>query len=89
MIPILCLPASTGSDLTPATMNWTVLVWGAPMSFALIWWFVDAHKWFKGPKVNIEHMMGPNVIEGQDGGSTSEHDSTEEVKVFHEGGKIA
>jgi hypothetical protein len=22
-----------------------------------IWWFVSAHKWFKGPKVNIEHMM--------------------------------
>jgi amino acid transporter len=23
----------------------------------LIWWFVDAHKWFKGPKVNLEHLM--------------------------------
>lgn len=30
------------------------------MSFqflVLIWWFVDAHKWFKGPKVNLEHLM--------------------------------
>lgn len=26
--------------------------------FAIItWWFVDAHKWFKGPKVNVEHRM--------------------------------
>ena len=23
----------------------------------LIWWVVDAHKWFKGPKVNLEHLM--------------------------------
>lgn len=22
-----------------------------------IWWVVDAHRWFKGPKVNIEHQM--------------------------------
>lgn len=89
MIPILCLPTSTGSDLTPSTMNWTVLVWGGPMLFALIWWFVDAHKWFKGPKVNIEHMMGSNVIEGQDGSSTSEKGSDEDMKVFHESGKAA
>lgn len=32
-----------------------------------IWWFVSAHKWFKGPKVNIEHMMlgRGEVVEGQ------------------------
>lgn len=23
----------------------------------LIWWFVSARKWFKGPKVNLEHLM--------------------------------
>ena len=78
MVPILCLPSSTGSDLDAAGMNWTVLVWGAPMSFALIWWFVDAHKWFKGPRVNIEHQMlgrEGNVLDGKDeessGGSSS------------------
>lgn len=27
------------------------------MTAILIWWFVDAHKWFKGPKVNLEHLM--------------------------------
>jgi hypothetical protein len=50
-------------------MNWTCLVYGAPMLGAMIWWFVDARKWFKGPKVNIEHLMlgrGENVVEGQD-----------------------
>lgn len=30
-----------------------------------LWWFVSAHKWFAGPKVNLEHMMlDRNVIEG-------------------------
>lgn len=75
MVPILCLPSVTGSDLDATTMNWTALVYGGPMvsyfrtcvlkdganSFsqlgALIWWVVDARKWFKGPKVNLEHLM--------------------------------
>ncbi|PGH30292.1 hypothetical protein GX50_06951 [[Emmonsia] crescens] len=57
MIPILCLPATTGSELTLENMNWTCIVYGCPMLLITIWWFVDAHKWFKGPKVNIEHHM--------------------------------
>ncbi|KKK22117.1 hypothetical protein ARAM_006469 [Aspergillus rambellii] len=57
MVPILCLPSVTGSDLTPDLMNWTCLVWGAPMLAVTIWWFVDAHKWFRGPKVNVEHAI--------------------------------
>ena len=59
MVPILCLPSETGKGLTPDLMNWTCLVYGAPMLGAIIWWFVDAHKWFKGPKVNIEHAIHP------------------------------
>lgn len=31
MVPILCLPSVTGSDLDPTTMNWTCLVYGGPM----------------------------------------------------------
>lgn len=23
----------------------------------MIWWVVDARKWFKGPKVNVDHLM--------------------------------
>ncbi|PYI10243.1 amino acid transporter [Aspergillus sclerotiicarbonarius CBS 121057] len=72
MIPVLCLPSVTGSDLTPDLMNWTCLVWGAPMLGVTIWWFVDAHKWFKGPKVNVEHAIHAveeeaSVIDGIDG----------------------
>lgn len=69
MVPILCLPSSTGADLTPETMNWTALVYGGPMLLVCIWWVLSARKWFKGPKVNIEHMMlgrGENVLEGKD-----------------------
>ena len=38
------------------------------MLMVTVWWFVSAHKWFKGPKVNIEHMMHDpeqEVVEGQ------------------------
>jgi hypothetical protein len=38
-------------------MNWTAVVYGGPMFLVTIWWFVSARKWFKGPKVNVEHMM--------------------------------
>lgn len=45
MIPIMCFPSVTGSDLNAELMNWTCLVWGAPMLGVLIWWFVDAKNW--------------------------------------------
>ena len=69
MVPILCLPSVTKKDLTPDLMNWTCLVYGAPMLAVTIWWFVDAHRWFKGPKVNVEHAIHhvnqePTVNEG-------------------------
>ena len=79
MVPILMLPASRGRNLNPTTMNWTCLVYGAPMTGVIIWWAVDAHKWFKGPKVNIEHQMmgrdetgiqGDSILDG-DGESSS------------------
>ena len=46
------------------------------MTLALLWFAIDAHKWFKGPKVNIEHMMlgrEEAVIngEGHDSGESS------------------
>lgn len=59
MVPILCLPSVTKGDLSPDLMNWTCLVYGAPMLAVIFWWFVDAHKWFTGPKVNLEHAIHP------------------------------
>lgn len=78
MMPVLCLPSHTGDDLTPSDMNWTVVVWGVPMLLAIVWFAVDAHKWFKGPRVNVEHMLaGPeleaHVIRGREAvGSTKD-----------------
>ncbi|KAF2146460.1 uncharacterized protein K452DRAFT_282626 [Aplosporella prunicola CBS 121167] len=69
MVPVLCLPASVGRDLTPSGMNWTCLVYGGPMLLVSIWWVVSAHKWFKGPKVNVAHMMldrQADVVEGRE-----------------------
>lgn len=37
-------------------MNWTCLIYGGAMLLALIWYAVDARKWFKGPRVNIKHV---------------------------------
>ncbi|KXT10908.1 hypothetical protein AC579_3482 [Pseudocercospora musae] len=74
MVPILCLPSTTGSNLTPDGMNWTAVVYGGPMILVMIWWVVSARKWFKGPKVNLEHLMhagddqttaNAEVIEGE------------------------
>ncbi|KAK6434174.1 GABA/polyamine transporter [Oleoguttula sp. CCFEE 5521] len=75
MVPILCLPSVTGSDLDASGMNWTAVVYGGPMILVMIWWVVSARKWFKGPKVNVQHMMLGNegaVIEGKEAGSGSE-----------------
>jgi len=68
MVPVLCFPSVTGSELTLADMNWTCVVYGGPMFFVTIWWFVSAHKWFTGPKINIQHtMLGGEeaIVEGQ------------------------
>jgi hypothetical protein len=32
------------------------------MLFALLWFVIDARKWFKGPKVNVKHAMIGQVI---------------------------
>lgn len=53
------------------------------MLLVLIWWVVDAHKWFKGPKVNIQHQMigAPgNVIDAKDASSDSGNDTAPALK---------
>ena len=65
MIPVLCFPAVRGSDLTPETMNYTCLIYGGVMSLALLWYAVDARKWFKGPRINVEHLIHTPSLDGQ------------------------
>ncbi|KAL2012631.1 hypothetical protein VTN00DRAFT_156 [Thermoascus crustaceus] len=82
MLPILCLPSATGKNLTPDLMNWTCLVYGAPMFAVMIWWVIDARLWFKGPKVNVEHAIynvEQEVGGGEDGESSPAYRSDEVV----------
>ncbi|KAK2623792.1 hypothetical protein QTJ16_006973 [Diplocarpon rosae] len=66
IIPVLCFPSVRGSELTKITANYTCLIYGGVMSLALIWYAIDARKWFKGPKINIENMIQVNVWGDQD-----------------------
>lgn len=57
MIPILSLPQVRGNNLNPQDMNWTCLVYYGPMAIVLLWYAIDARKWFEGPKVSKEHFL--------------------------------
>lgn len=63
MIPILCFPQYRGADNTPDLMNWTVLVYWGAMFLACAWYFIYAHKIYKGPKSNLD---GGSVIKDTD-----------------------
>ncbi|KAL8678986.1 MAG: hypothetical protein Q9186_004707 [Xanthomendoza sp. 1 TL-2023] len=92
MFPILMLPSITGSDLDAAGMNWTCLVYGGPMIFILIWWVVSARKWFKGPKVNIEHQMlgrPEGALEGIEQASTGSSSKDDQGTDMDKAGKMA
>lgn len=83
MIPFLCFPTNLGKNLTPNNMNWTVVVFFGPMLMFMIWWVVDAHKWYIGPRPNIdEYILEPaddgfEVLNGING---SENTSSEKEK---------
>lgn len=49
-------------------------MYGAPMIGVIIWWVVDARRWFKGPKVNIEHRMTGREGATIEGNTISESD---------------
>ncbi|KAI1493323.1 amino acid transporter-like protein [Biscogniauxia mediterranea] len=80
MMPILCFPSVRGENLTLEDMNWTCLVYGAPMLFVILWFFVDAHKWFKGPKINIAHHMHHGDIPEIEGVESSSDFNTSDVE---------
>ncbi|KAH8654070.1 amino acid transporter-like protein [Tricladium varicosporioides] len=65
MIPVLCFPPTRGGDLNPLNMNYACLIWGGSMFLSLVWYAIDARKWFKGPKINVEHLIHVPVFEAQ------------------------
>jgi len=50
----LCMFPVGGPDLTPEVMNYTVVINMALWGGCTIYYFVDAHKWFQGPRTTIE-----------------------------------
>lgn len=46
----LFFPAAPGP--TPASMNWSIVLVGAVLVFAIFWWYVQGRKTFIGPKLN-------------------------------------
>jgi hypothetical protein len=69
IIPILCFPAFKGKDLNALNMNYACVVYGGVMLLAMIWYVVDARKWFKGPRVNVEHLIHTQIVDGSGSGS--------------------
>jgi hypothetical protein len=63
---VLCFPATKGDGLNDLNMNYTCLIYGGVMLLALLWYAVDARHWFKGPKINVEHLIHIKVDEGQE-----------------------
>ena len=52
-----------GPDPTPADMNYTVVINGAVWLGALAYYFIDARKWFTGPKITLNM---DDLSEGQE-----------------------
>ena len=46
--------------VTPATMNWSILVYGVVVLFSVGFWFGHGHKVYKGPimEVTVEDVIG-------------------------------
>lgn len=63
MVPFLCFPTSKGKDLTPDAMNWTVVVFFGPLLLFIIWFAVDARKWYVGPRPNIQQYIAKDSDE--------------------------
>ncbi|CAK7221136.1 GABA-specific high-affinity permease [Sporothrix bragantina] len=51
---ILSMFPSSGPNPDPQSMNYTVVINMALWGGASLYYFVDAHKWFKGPKMTLE-----------------------------------
>ncbi|KAH8895751.1 gaba permease [Thozetella sp. PMI_491] len=52
----LCMFPSTGPDPTPEAMNYTIVINAAVWGGCTIYYFLDARKWFTGPKTTLEEV---------------------------------
>jgi amino acid transporter len=80
IIPVLCFPAVKGKDLNKLDMNYTCLIYGGTMFLAMTWYVLSARKWFKGPKINMEHLVVVGRATNGGSGSASEEERTGKVE---------
>lgn len=65
VICTLCQFPASGPHVTAQTMNYTCVINGAVWLGSLVYYFVDARKWFEGPKTNVQkvEVEGVEVLE--------------------------
>jgi amino acid transporter len=51
---VLSMIPAGGPNPTPQSMNYTVVINCAVWGGSLLYYFIDAHKWFKGPKITLD-----------------------------------
>lgn len=51
---ILCMFPVGGPDPTPDSMNYTVVINMAVWGGAILYYYIDARKWFTGPKITVD-----------------------------------
>lgn len=64
VICILAMFPSGGPDVTPQTMNYTVVINGFVWIGCMLYYFIDARHWFEGPKHTIELTESIDVVDG-------------------------
>ncbi|KAL6811451.1 amino acid transporter [Trichoderma sp. SZMC 28015] len=59
---ILCMFPTEGPNPDPSVMNYSAVVNGTVWGGALLYYFLYAHKWFKGPKHTLDIMVNEDDI---------------------------
>lgn len=81
---LLAMFPDGGPDPTPQSMNYTVVVNMAVWGGCTVYYFVDARRWFTGPKTTVqeeEEVVGQVVVSSEGGqGSGAETESKADVK---------
>lgn len=68
----LCMFPPGGPDPNPQSMNYTIVINAAVWGGASLYYFIDAYKWFEGPKITLD--SDAQVVEGGQAGEISSVD---------------
>ncbi|KAG7891769.1 hypothetical protein KL936_001712 [Ogataea polymorpha] len=70
--------------VTKENMNYTVLMMGAVLLFSLVWYALDAKRWYKGPVANVDEEYEGLLETVGDNGSSEEFIQESEPKERQE-----